>query len=587
MLTKYTFKTRLLAATTSIAVLIGFGGSSPAAAFTQSVGGSDGNVVPMGHEWITRMAAIEVLGVSPVSPPDAPDPNDPRIGWKPGAGGTWNISLDTPGAQDEARRIKAQRSADSRYASRYEAVFDTIVGERWVDLAGYNVITSKTCWDAVAQEPADIQYDHFMRRYDDNGGQGGVGAATRSQERFVKYFVAAATAPKTMISVYDGGASESTAVIVDNNYFLLGRAVHLFEDSFSSEHTVRIPGDNYIQVRQVKSYLCAFGSEQHTHKISAILDYSSGDVIWNLTIDSRFNPTWSAYKASNMKPVALVATQATKDLWAAFVRTMGLPISQRADAARREANTLVDHWLSADKGMAGWYDDEMHRDATYVLNPGQTGKGKTQTACMSELDVGTTDQQAYVRQLEASQRQCLYNATPWAGYSDQADPQLHTWFSWRWLNGPMGRLSDPPASWQIPNLAPDSGIRVRIKSLANQQYMMALGGVVDESLIYNRPGDPIEFVMVGPKDKAMFRSAKNPLLFLDYRAVTGAVKLYAPNWVWTTEPASYDLKPAGQGLSIRNLYWNQFIWLSGDEPYLTRAGNPRNLNAQWLVDGLQ
>jgi hypothetical protein len=48
----------------------------------------------------------------------------------------------------------------------------------------------------VAQEPADIQYDHFMRRYDDAGGPGGVHAAKTSQQRFVAYFVAAATAPQ-------------------------------------------------------------------------------------------------------------------------------------------------------------------------------------------------------------------------------------------------------------------------------------------------------------------------------------------------------------------------------------------------------
>jgi hypothetical protein len=144
-------------------------------------------------------------------------------------------------------------------------------------------------------------------------------------------------------------------------------------------------------------------------------------------------------------------------------------------------------------------------------------------------------------------------------------------------------MSDPPQGWQIPNQAADTGTRVRIKSLANQKYMVAPGGVVGDSLIYNRDGAPLDFVMVGPQSQAMFRSSADPLLFLDYRAATGAMKLYAPG---TTEPASYDLKAAGQGRSIRNTYWNQFVWLSGDEPYLTRKGNPNNLNAQWKIDGL-
>lgn len=144
-------------------------------------------------------------------------------------------------------------------------------------------------------------------------------------------------------------------------------------------------------------------------------------------------------------------------------------------------------------------------------------------------------------------------------------------------------MSNPPANWKIPNQAADTGTRVRIKSLANQKYMVAPDGVVPDSLIYNRAGTPLDFVVVGPQNRAMFRSTVDPLLFLDYRAATGAVKLYAPG---TAEPASYDLKPAGQGRSIRNTYWNQYIWLSGDEPYLTRSGNPKNLNAQWSIEGL-
>lgn len=563
----------------AVALLLVLGAAWEGGAFTQSVTG----IFPMGHEWLTRMAAIEVLGVSPVTPPDKPDPDDPRIGWRPGKGLAWNTSLATPGAQAEARRIKSQPSSDTRYAPRYKPVLDAIIGERWVDLAGYSVAQSEKCWDAVAQEPADIQYDHFMRRYDDAGAQGGVNAAKRSQERFIAYFVAAATAPKTTISVYDGGVT-SSAVSVDKNYFLFGRAVHLFQDSFSTEHTVRIPDDNYVKVRQVKSYLCALGSEQHTHSIPAILDYSSGDVIWKSTVDGRLNPTWSGYKPSNMKTVALVAAEATKDLWAAFIRTMGLPQDQREAAARAEAAILVQHWLSYDEAeMLAWYDDPARRDASYVLAQGQTGKGKTQAECMAGLKVGTTDQRTRVRELEATQRQCLYNAVPWAGYSDQFDPQLHIWYSWRWRNGPVNPMSPAPDGWQIPNQPADTGVRVRIKSLANQKYMIAPGGIVPDSLIYNRDGAPLDFVLVGPTSQAMFRSSVDPLLFLDYRVATGAVKLYAPG---VNEPASYQLSPAGQGRSIRSTYWNQYIWLSGDEPYLTRSGNPKNLNAQWNIEGL-
>jgi hypothetical protein len=200
-------------------------------------------------------------------------------------------------------------------------------------------------FDAVAQEPAEVQYDHFMRRYDDANAAGGPTAAYSSQVRFIKYFVAAAMAPQTVISVYDGGAANSTSVDVDCNYFLFGRAAHMFEDSFSSEHTVRIPDDSYASVRQVKAYLCTKGAEQHSHaKPTLGQHYDSGDVVW--VGDSKWDPLWTNYKASNMKNPALAATEATKDLWAAFIRTMATPRNQRETVAVAEATTLVTNWLS-------------------------------------------------------------------------------------------------------------------------------------------------------------------------------------------------------------------------------------------------
>jgi hypothetical protein len=205
--------------------------------FTQSGAASFfGSVIPMGHEWITRMAGMELLGGDSVI---KPDPNDPRKHWTKGLA----KDTDLHGAQNEVKRIKDHKIKDSRYESTYDAVFAAIIGERWVDIGGFNVAKSQfghhNCFDNVAQEPVDVQYDHFMRRYDDRGGSGGVDAALRSRERFTQYFVTAATAPHGVITVWDGGGT-SALVTVDRNYFLFGRAVHLFEDSFSSEHTVRL-----------------------------------------------------------------------------------------------------------------------------------------------------------------------------------------------------------------------------------------------------------------------------------------------------------------------------------------------------------
>jgi hypothetical protein len=554
-------------------------------AYTQSganVGFANG--IPMGHEWVTRMAAIELMKYSPTTVPDVPDPNDPRRTWTQGL--AQNTNLSSPGAQAELKRIKAEVYNDTRYASRYKAVYDAIIGERWVDLAGYNALTSRECWDAVAQEPAEIQYDHFMRRYDDRNPQGGVTAAKQSQERFKQYFLTAAMARPDQMSVYDGGVQGSTAVQVSRNYFLFGRAVHLFEDSFSSEHTVRIPADNYTQVRQVKSYLCAAGSEQHTHSIAAVLNYTSGDVVWNP--GTGLDPSWNGYKASNMKTTALVATEAMKDLWAAFIRVMGTPYSQRSAEAKTEAQTLVNNWLSYEKEeMLGWYNTDANRGPTYVLAEGQTGKGQTVKACMIGLDLGTDDQLAYVKTLEASQRKCLYNAIPWVGYQDLFDTQIHIWYAWRWRNGPSGKLLDPPAGWQIPNQPSDTGIPVRIKSLSNQQYMSAPDGVSNNAWVYCRPGQaPLDFILVGSKADGMFRVASSPWLFLSYTGTTGSVKLFNPYNPYVSDPTNYRIGPAATGSSIMSVFWQQYMWLSGESPYITRTGNPANPNSQWSIETL-
>ena len=307
---------------TSVAVLLAALSAlfpSRISAYTQSgAGTSIDNAIPMGHEWVTRMAAIELLGYAPASAPDVIDPQDPRPGWTQGK--AKNLNLSSPDAQAEVQRIKGiacpqSDDACARYASRYKPVYDAIVGERWVDIAGYNVIAGKVpviandCWDAVAQEPVEVQYDHFMRRYDDINGEGGSGAAYRSQLRFIKYFVDAAMAPPSVISVYDGGAAGSTAVQVDRNYFLFGRPVHLFEDSFSSEHTVRVDVDNYTKVRQVKSYLCAKGSEQHTHSTLETLSYASGDVVWKK--GTGLNPSWSGLAAAAKPDLSTLSTTLT------------------------------------------------------------------------------------------------------------------------------------------------------------------------------------------------------------------------------------------------------------------------------------
>jgi len=352
--------------------------SLPAFAFTQSGAATTiGAGIPMGHEWITRLAAIEILGgeTLPIQ-----DKNDPRKNWKVGQGLANNPAIDGSACiTAEAQRIKSDTIQDRTYGSEYEFVFDAILGERWVDLGGFDVtkggISSTfgyyNCFDSAVQEPDSIQYDHFLRMSTDNGGAGGVNAATQSQNRFIQYFVAAAMAPNERILMWDGGAA-STQYEVDLHYFLLGRAAHLLQDSFSSEHTVRAPNStgssgtvaDLITIKEVKSYQCATGTEQHSHSTANILSYASGDVIWNE--GTRLSTgSWSNYIPSNMKTNALLATEASKDLWAAFIRTMGQPQAGRAAWAKTEAQTIVNEWMSFNPTtMTQWYDNAANRDAT-------------------------------------------------------------------------------------------------------------------------------------------------------------------------------------------------------------------------------
>ncbi len=551
-------------------------------AFSQSGAGTFiANGIPMGHEWITRFAALELLlpGHDPIM---TPDPNDPRNRWtKQGKAKNTNISSEA--AKAEVSRIQKYPYNDTRYQSTYKFIYDAIVGERWVDIAGFNVTNGSipgniNCFDAVAQEPAEVQYDHFMRRYDDRGGEGGVQAALRSRDRFVEYFVTAATAPKTAMRVWDGGGY-SALTEVDRNYFLFGRAVHLFEDSFSSEHTVRIAEDNYERVRQVKSYLCAAGSEQHSHSKREVINYKSGDAIWKP--GTGLDPGWPAYKPSNMKDVALVSIEAAKDLWAAFIRTMGVSPKMRAQVARDEASRLADNWLHIDQTEARkFYDNPAHRDATYVLDNNQTGNGQTVKECMIKLKIPSGDQMEKVRQLEKDQRMCLYNVVPEDGYADLYDRSFHMPFNWKWKS--LIKWEQPPINWVIPNRRADTGIQVRIKSRANNQYMVAPDGIKDNQWLYCKAGyTPVDFVQVPATNGGhFFRSADNAKLFLSYKTTTGAVKFWS-----SPSQANYQLESSASNSSaIKSLYWNQYMWLSGESPYITRTGDPNNQNSQWMID---
>lgn len=553
-----------------------------------------GDVIPIGHEWITRLSLLELL--LHTDPLVGNDPDDPRRGWI--SGKAKNTALDTPEAKQEVKRILDGKIDDPYYQSTYKAVHAAVIGERWVDIGGFNVSNSKisgafgsvNCFDAAAQEPADIQYDHFMRRYDERGAEGGRTAALASRAKFIQYFVTAATSPPGVVTVWDGGG-KSLQTTVDRNYFLFGRAAHLFEDSFSSEHTVRSPErDHFLEkVVQVKSYLCASGAEQHSQSVGFVLDYQSGDVIWKP--GTRFDAGWKSYKPSLMKDTALVAIEASKDLWAAFIRVMGHPIEARAKAAEEEAQRLADTWLALDDRWSTWYDDDAHRKGEafdprtrYVVAAGEKGFGQTVEACMKGLGVASGKQMDKVNELERGQRICLYNIEPEPGFSDAVDPSLRMPYNWRWKSGVW--LS-PPDDWKIPSPTVPPEVRVRIRSNDNGKYM-TVKEIANDSWIYCKDGigKPLEWIQVTTAPSEIyFRLATGPLLMSYGGGAKGYLKLYK-----NANQASYSIKGLSPGVfSILNIHWKTYLWLetSTGEPRNSRAGDPANKNAQWVIEPVQ
>lgn len=550
--------------------LIGIGSAN---AYTQ-IGGA--GLMPMGHEWLTRSAALELLNQEHII---NADPNDPRKKWTDGL--AKNTDLST--AKTEVERIQATANNNILYQPKYDDIYAAIIGERWVDIAGFNVTNATAdtlganCFNAVPQEPVELQKDHFMRRYDDVGGQGGVDAAFRAQKRFISHFVNAALADKKRIKVWDGGGyAEKNEV--DYNYFLFGRAVHLFQDSFSSEHTVRLAEDNYKTVRQVKAYLCSKGAEQHTHSKTRVINFISGDVIWNE--DSKNTSGWYFYKASNIKNNSLVALEASKDLWAAFIRTMAVNKKQREAHARKEAQTLVDNWLSFDEqGMRSWYDNQKNRDHSYVLAPGETGIGKPIEACMRELNVGTTSQAERVAQLEKERRQCLYNIEAEPGYEDLYDQYMSMPYNWRWK---WYGWQIPPTDWKIPSKPADQGELIVIKSAINRIPISA-NALQNNIPLTISDVAPVQWIKVPVAENHYYlRSQNAPSLFFSYSgSASGYGKLFS-----SSESAEYQFIDKAGFWNIKNTYWQQYLWYnqSTQRPELSFNGSVDAAHSRWIIE---
>jgi hypothetical protein len=429
-------KTCPLARPARLLVLLALCAGSSAHAFSQGAGVHASGGTPQGHEWLTVHSALEVLGVEKMTQ------GDPRSK----SSVTKARNLAVPAAIKQ--QLVAEKVSDSQYGSHLKKVLATVHGQRWVDIAGMNIVKNKTgykydCFDGIPQTPDEFQHDHFCRQRGEEGAAGAIRAINDSVARFKRYFAEAAVAPAGTIKFWDGGiaAAEYTA---DRNFFLFGRALHLFQDSFSTEHAHRVPNDGFQTVRGIKTYLCSKGSDQHTHQkpIAATAAWgslaSNGDIIWKTAAND-----WTT---RNVKEHALVALEASKDLWAAFLRVMALPASQRSAAAQREANTLATNWMSMDEAAINQRYDAKNPEA--AKEAGWVGfNAKDQADCDAHL--GATAQEPLMTKINEARKWCTYQIKfkDAKRYKD-VDKYLNIPYYWDW----KGLTWDtPPATFKAQN----------------------------------------------------------------------------------------------------------------------------------------
>ena len=539
-------------------------------AFTQK---GLGGAIPTGHEWLTTLSAIELFGAEWQPSPEG----DPRRMGPPPA---WLADTSGLAALQRSPLLKSLLAApkkDNYYHSTYEFIYAAIIGQRWVDIAGVNVLKAKwakhNCWDAVAQEDDNVQYDHFMRRFKEHGAERGASAADSATARFIRYFVAAATAKAIQMKVWDGGGN-SRETLVHSNFFLFGRALHLFQDSFSPEHTVRLAEDGYRQVRQVKSYMCSRGSEQHLQDQMKVINYESGDVIW--TPRSRRRIGKKNLRASNMKTIALVATEATKELWIAFLTSLNAPQIHRADVARQQAEALARRWFSYHPDeMAGWYKDPAHRDATYVFEINDTLPGQEFCACLANLKIDSCKQETRIAKLEEDRCNCLYNITPEPGFEDLSDahlsiPYLWTWKSRKWLKAPGG--------WKPPQRHADAG---RLVSLRAKGELKGLYKDDRHRINASGYGSPLRLVQVGQDSLCYFRDADSGR-FIGYRRRHGRLGLVAK-----AKRAAFALRHSPEGTQLLSHRAGTELGMDkrdGKRLYLaTRERRRKRLALHWVL----
>jgi len=443
--------------------------AAPAFAFSQLVGQGAHGPLPIGHEWITAKAWEElVLENSTGLKRSKSDPRATGLAEGRAKKTDARVLLPTLVKNGKLDRPHPHYLTDNSYA------LAAIYGQRWVDIGGTQAATAKAageanirpgsktgthvldCFDAVAQNPNEVQHDHFNRERKEKGPEGAIHGILDAQARFKNYFIAAAKAPSGPIRFMDGGVSVETHS-VNRNYFLLGRALHLFQDSFSTEHGIRMAKEGYSKVHGMTSYVCTEWSEQHIHDAPLVTRAGAhGDIIWKHSVGFR-----GLDAVAGVKDYALVAVEATKDLFAAFVRVMAIPAgAAREEAAAKEANGLVTNWLS-------------FRESDVKANSAKKSKNYVLSQDSCDRSLGAPRGIEITAISDQMRAKCLFNMIPVQKVGKvEMDEQLKIPYVWTWIN--PDQFNPVPDGW-IPK-----GTKIAYSAALDKRIAAADAGGLDD-----------------------------------------------------------------------------------------------------------
>ena len=219
-------------------------------------------------------------------------------------------------------------------------VYSAIVGERAVDTGGLPGLPHTlgfACLNALVQDPDDLQHYHSLRGRCETGREGRNAAIekTRGTVRAL-YKAAMAQSRGTIAGTVDGGATQQRTM-VNAAYFLFGQAAHVFEDSFSPEHTIRDAKDPHHRIKDIKTYVCTAEAPMHRH---GSIGPAPGDVVFGGNNCKSINH-WTAKdnqknKVAPMNSQAQWAVAAMQDLWTAFLEE------------RSDIDEVLSKWMAYD-----------------------------------------------------------------------------------------------------------------------------------------------------------------------------------------------------------------------------------------------